>query len=37
MMAAESLDVDATLTAICVATAAYFSGYATEGYEPHKL
>ena len=32
-----TLDVDAALFAIALAGAAYASGYATEGYEPHKL
>ena len=33
----DALDVDAGLFAIALAGAAYASGYATEGYEPHKL
>ena len=28
---------DSLLWTLAVAAAAYFSGYATEGYEPHRL
>ena len=33
----EPNDVEAKLTVISLAAAAYFSGYVSEGFEPHKL
>ena len=36
-MVAEMPDADGALFAVALGCAAYASGYATEGYEPHKL
>lgn len=32
-----AVDADAVLFTAALAGAAYFSGYGTEGYEPHRL
>lgn len=37
MTAPEPTDAEAVFTALSLAVAVYFSSYATEGYEPHKL
>ena len=36
-VAAASVDADAVFWTAGLAAAAYFSGYASEGYEPHRL